>query len=79
MNRMVIKSRVGTDGVLHLSVPVSPDDANQEVQVLIEPVVPTPMTQDDWSKFILSTAGSISDPTFVRHAQGELERREELP
>jgi hypothetical protein len=37
------------------------------------------MTQEEWRLFVLSTAGSISDPSFVRHDQGEYERREELP
>ena len=29
--------------------------------------------------FVLATAGSIADPSFVRDDQGEYERREELP
>ena len=37
------------------------------------------MTPEQWRHFVLSTAGSITDPTFVRHEQGEYERREELP
>jgi len=28
MNRMVVHSRVGTDGVLHLTVPIGKDDAS---------------------------------------------------
>lgn len=82
MTRVVIRSKVGADGVLHLDVPVGPTDANQEVQVTIEAVrtgVPRPMTQEEWKAFILSTAGSITDPTFRRHEQGEYEPREELP
>ena len=54
-------------------------DADQEVQVTIDPVRPSSMTQEDWRNFVLSTAGSITDPSFVRHEQGEYERREELP
>jgi hypothetical protein len=50
------------------------------VQVTIEPAAARrPMTQEEWRKFIESTAGSITDPTFTRHEQGEYERREELP
>jgi hypothetical protein len=78
MTRITVKSRVGADGVLHVTVPVSPADANQEVQVTIEPVGPPPMTQEEWRAFVLSMAGSITDPTFMRHEQGEYERREEL-
>jgi len=79
MNRIVLKSRIGADGVLHLTIPVSAADANREVQVTIDPIGPPPMTQEEWRKFILSTAGSITDPTFVRHDQGQYERRLELP
>jgi hypothetical protein len=79
MNRMVLHSRVGADGILHLTVPMGEADANREVQVTIEPVVPPPMTQEEWRNFVLSTAGSITDPSFVRHEQGEYEHREELP
>src|SRR5439155_11358675 len=62
MTRMTVRSRVGADGVLHVTVPVSPADANQEVQVTIEPVGPPPMTQEEWRAFVLSMAGSITDP-----------------
>ena len=79
MNRMIIKSRIGADGVLHVTVPVSAADANREVQVTIDPVSPPLLTPEDWRSFVLATAGSITDPSFVRHEQGEYERREELP
>ncbi len=38
MNRIVVNSRVGGDGVLHLALPVGADDANQEVRVTVEPI-----------------------------------------
>jgi hypothetical protein len=37
------------------------------------------MTQAEWSAFIIATAGSITDPTFVRPEQGQIEERESLP
>jgi len=46
----------------------------QHVIVTIEPATattPRPMTQEEWRNFILSTAGSITDPTFLRHDQGQ--------
>jgi hypothetical protein len=51
------------------------------VQIAIDPVPvePSPMTREEWYEFVLATAGSIADPTFVRHDQGEYEQREELP
>jgi hypothetical protein len=79
MQRVVVKSRIGADGVLHMTVPVGAASANQDVQVTIEPAGPPPMTQEEWRAFVLSMAGSITDPTFMRHEQGEYERREELP
>ena len=79
MNRLVLHSRVGTDGVLQLDVPIGVADADREVEVTIEPVGPSPMTPEEWREFVLSTAGSITDPSFVRPEQGDYERREELP
>jgi hypothetical protein len=79
MDRMVVKTRIGADGVLHVTVPVGAADANREVQVTVDPVGPSAMTQAEWRQFILGAAGSITDPSFVRHEQGEYERREELP
>jgi hypothetical protein len=43
MTRMVLKSRVGADGVLQLNIPVGAGEANREVQVTIESE-PTPMS-----------------------------------
>ncbi len=81
MNRMVLHSRVGSDGVLHITVPIGEEDADREVQVTIDPgrVGPPSMTQEEWRDFVLGTAGSITDPSFARHEQGEYERREEMP
>jgi|BogFormECP12_OM1_1039635.scaffolds.fasta_scaffold156124_1 hypothetical protein len=81
MNRMVLHSRVGSDGVLHITVPIGEEDADREVQVTIDPVRvgPPSMTQEEWRDFVLTTAGSITDPSFARHEQGEYERREEMP
>jgi hypothetical protein len=79
MNRMVLQSRVGADGILQLAVPIGEADADREVQVTIDPVAPPSMTQDEWRTFILKTAGSITDPSFVRHEQSQYEHREELP
>jgi hypothetical protein len=81
MNRMVFHSRIGADGVLHITVPIGKEDAEREVQVTIDPapVGPPPMTEQEWRDFVLATAGSITDPSFARREQGEYERREELP
>lgn len=78
MNRIVLREKVGSDGVLHLALPPGTAEVGQEVQVTIEPVKPT-LTQEEWRAWVLATAGSIPDPTFLRHEQGEYEQREELP
>jgi hypothetical protein len=54
------------------------DDAAADPKGLAVAVAPPAMTQEEWRQFIVSTAGSIADPTFVRHPQGEYERRESL-
>ncbi len=81
MHRLVVQSRVGSDGVLHIDIPMGKEVADREVQVTIDPLQKslTPMTQDEWRHFVMETAGSITDPSFVRHEQGEHEQREELP
>jgi len=79
MDRKIIRSRIGADGVLHVTVPMNLADANREVQLTIDPVSSPPLTPEEWRTFVLATAGSVTDPSFVRQDQGEYERREELP
>lgn len=38
MNRMLIKAKVGSDGSLHLDLPLGVEEAGKEVQVTVEPV-----------------------------------------
>jgi hypothetical protein len=76
MGRVEVMSKVGSDGVLRLAVPL-PADAGRDVKVTVEPV-PPPMTQEEWQAFIRQTAGSITDPEFRRWEQGEPEERDPL-
>ena len=80
MNRMVLHSRVGADGVLHLTVPIGQEAADREVRVTIDPVPVSPpgMTQEEWRQFVLSTAGAWQGD-LERPEQGEYEVRDELP
>ena len=48
MNRIVVKSKVSSDGVLHLALPVGLAEADREVQVTVEPVARPAMTQAEW-------------------------------
>jgi hypothetical protein len=68
MNRIVVKSRVGSNGVLQLTLPVGPADAGREVQVTVEPVGLPALSPDEWRQRVLETAGKW---------QGELERPEQ--
>jgi hypothetical protein len=77
MNRMVVKSTVSSDGVLHLALPLGIEEANKDVQVTVEPVTPAPMSQEEWQQFIMSTAGKWQGD-FERPEQGELQEREPL-
>ena len=77
MDRMVVKSTVSSDGILHLALPVGIEDANREVQITVEPVPPVPMSQEEWQKLVLSTGGKWQGE-FQRPEQGEYERREPL-
>jgi hypothetical protein len=65
---------------LHIDIPLGKEDADREVQVTVDPVHirRSPMNQQEWEQFVMDTAGSITDPSFVRHEQGEYEEREEL-
>jgi hypothetical protein len=71
MDRMVVKSTVSSDGILHLALPVGIEDANREVQVTVEPVPPAPMSQEEWQKLVLSTGGKWQGE-FQRPEQGNV-------
>jgi hypothetical protein len=77
MNRMVVKSTVSSDGVLHLALPMGIEEANKDVQVTVESALPVSVTQDEWQKLILSTAGKWQGE-FERPERGEYEQREPL-
>jgi hypothetical protein len=72
MTLLELQTRVGADGVLHLTVPLGGSEANQEVTVTIKTPVPAfnpGVSPEKWRAKMLEIAGSISDPTFT--APGE--------
>lgn len=77
MGNIVVESRTGPDGTLHLDVPLGPDRANQAVRVVIESSHQL-MPQSDWTAWVRSIAGSVTDPTFERPPQLPLEVREPM-
>jgi hypothetical protein len=78
MTPTTFTSRVGADGILSVSIPLSPSDANLEVRVTVESVNPKPkMTQDEWKTWLGSLAGRWQGE-FERPDQGEFEQRDAL-
>ena len=78
MNRIVVNSRVGSNGVLQLTLSVGPADADREVQITVEPVGPPAQSPAQWRQGILETAGKWQGE-FERPPQGTPEDREPLP
>ena len=64
---------------LELDVPPDwPDGTEVEIHPLDARANGTfvPMDREAWLRFIAEVGGSITDPTFIRHPQGEVEERE---
>jgi hypothetical protein len=81
MDRIVIHSRVGADGVLRLNVPIGAAAANGEVEVTIQSVdlrERSTAEWEEWQQFVMSTAGAWQGE-LERPEQGEYEDRDELP
>ncbi len=77
MQRLIIKLRVGADGVLRVTVPVGEADADREVQLTIEPLSPATKSHQDYLDFLQATAGAWQGD-FERPEQGEYEERDPL-
>ena len=68
MTNIVLHSRSGQDGVLHLEVPVGQPNTEFEVEVVVRP---KPLAQASWPPGYFELFGSIDDERFVRPPQGE--------
>lgn len=78
MNRMSINSKLNSNGVLQLSLPMGLEAANREVQVTVELITPiAPMSREAWQTWVDSMAGSWHGD-FERPVQGQYEERESL-
>lgn len=64
------------NGHIETEEPINLPDGSE---VTITGAARKPMSQEEWRAFVLATAGSIDDPTFVRPPQGEVEVRDPLP
>ena len=77
MNRIVLKSRVGSNGILELAVPVGAAEADREVQITVEAIGVDKLTQEEWSRRVLENAGTWQGD-FERPEQGELQERDPM-
>jgi hypothetical protein len=75
MSKMEIDTNTDDTGALRIQIPGRP--ARYQVKVTVEWTESQDLSA--WPPgWIEATAGSITDPTFIRHPQGEYEEREEL-
>jgi hypothetical protein len=65
---IVIQSRSGADGKLHLEIPVDKADAEFEVEVVVRPR----SSAGRWPPGYAALFGSIDDDTFTVHPQPPL-------
>jgi hypothetical protein len=77
MNRIVVKSGVGSNGTLQLTLPLDLAEADREVQITVEPVGASALSPEEWRQGVLETAGKWLGE-FERPEQGEYEQREPL-
>jgi hypothetical protein len=83
MNTIELRTRVGPDGVLTLSVPVGMSEANREVKVVVESAEDrvehtARMSREEWARFVATTAGAWKGE-LERPEQGEFEVRDQWP
>lgn len=85
MQSITLRSHVGSDGILHLDIPVGVYDADLEVTVTVQPTegqaAKTPEELGYRPDFFERTAGCFQDEPLVRYPQGELQERnwDDLP
>ena len=83
MTHIELRTKVGPDGLLSISVPVGIGEANRDVKVVVETLdldvkKSADMTLDEWKQFILETAGSWQGD-LERPEQREYETRDSFP
>ncbi len=76
MRSILIKSRVGKDGKLHLDVPSDLAGSEVEVMVIVQPVAPPSTGQPPWSHdFFEEVVGGWQGEPLRRESEGEFESR----
>ncbi|MBE9212672.1 hypothetical protein IQ247_08195 [Plectonema cf. radiosum LEGE 06105] len=80
MQSIKLKKRVGSDGILHLDIPLGMKDKEVEVMVIYHSIETTQTPSDLGYPpgFFEQTAGCLADDPIQRYPQGEFEEREPL-
>ena len=82
MPSILIRSRVGADGILHLDVPSNLAETDVEVMVIATPVSQSDLGRTEelaWSTgFFESVVGGWQGERLTREGEGEYETREKL-
>ena len=82
MNSIQLKTRVGTDGVLKLEIPVEVTETDLDVLVVFQPVAQRPNAVSDklgWPVgFFETVAGGWQGEPLARAPQGDYEGRADL-
>ncbi len=82
MNSIQLKTRVGTDGVLKLEIPVEVTETDLDVLVVFQPLARRPTADPDklgWpAGFFETVAGGWQGEPLVRAPQGDYEDRADL-
>lgn len=60
MDRVVLTSQIGADGILHVTVPFAPAEAHREVRVTIDeaPARKEEMSREEWHAWVMAHAGA---------------------
>lgn len=83
MQSIKLRSRVGSDGILHLDIPLDLRDKDIEVMVIFQPLEPSTQVKNPqelgWMPgFFEEVIGGWVGEPLVRAEQGEYETRETL-
>ena len=82
MRSILIRSRVGADGILHLDVPSDLPETEVDVMVIVQPVSQSDPGRTEelaWSTaFFESVVGSWQGERLTREFEGESETREKF-
>ena len=78
MNRIILKSKVSSDGTLRFSLPLGLHEADHEVKVTVESLATHNVTSpSEWAAWVDAMAGSWQGD-FERPLEADYEQRESL-